>query len=134
MKVAANISRYILGLLFTVFGLNGFLHFIHQPPPANPTALQFLISVSASHYMAIVFLVQISGGVLLLAGRFVPLALALLAPVVVNILDYHITMDPGSIGPGLLAAILWVILFLRYRSSFAQIFEQRPSDKAAVAR
>ena len=134
MKVAATVSRYILGLLFTVFGLNGFLHFIHQPPPANPVALQFLVSVSASHYMAVVFLVQLIGGILLLVGRFVPLALAILAPVLVNILDYHITMDPGSIGIGLLAAILWLILFLRYRSSFAQIFEQRPSDKTAVAR
>jgi hypothetical protein len=133
MKVAAILSRYILGFLFTVFGLNGFLHFIHQPPPANPIALQFLVSASASHYMAVVFLVQIIGGVLLLAGRFVPLALAILAPVLVNILDYHVTMDPGSIGIGLLATILWLILFLRYRSSFAQIFEQRPSENAAIA-
>ena len=84
MKVAATISRYILGLLFTVFGLNGFLHFIHQPPPANRIALQFLVSVSASHYMAVIFVVQIIGGVLLLAGRFVPLALAILAPVLVT--------------------------------------------------
>ena len=134
MKAAVTISRYVLGLLFTVFGLNGFLHFLHQPPPANPTALQFLVAVSASHYMTIVFLVQIIGGVLLLAGRFVPLALAILAPVLVNILDYHITMDPGSIGIGLLAAILWLILFLRYRSSFAHVFEQRPTEKAAAVR
>ncbi|MGA8160341.1 MAG: hypothetical protein WCB76_06015, partial [Acidobacteriaceae bacterium] len=119
MKIATTASRYLLGLLFTVFGLNGFLHFIHQPPPANPIAIQFFVAVSASHYMAVVFLVQIIGGVLLLAGRFVPLALAILAPVLVNILDYHITMDPSGIGPGLFATLLWVVLFLRYRSSFA---------------
>jgi len=129
MKIATTISRYLLGLLFTVFGLNGFLHFIHQAPPANPVAIQFFVAVSASHYMAVVFLVQIIGGILLLTGRFVPLALAILAPVLVNILDYHITMDPGGIGPGLFATILWVILFLRYRSSFVQIFQPRPSEE-----
>jgi putative oxidoreductase len=134
MKIAATVSRYLLGLLFTVFGLNGFLHFIHQAPPANPLAVQFFVAVSGSHYMAVVFLVQIIGGVLLLAGRFVPLGLAMLAPVVVNILDYHITMDPGGIGPGLVATLLWIILFLRYRSSFAQIFQHRPSEQTAATR
>ena len=134
MKIATTVSRYLLGLLFTVFGLNGFLHFIHQAPPANPVAIQFLIAVSASHYIAVVFLVQIIGGILLLAGRFVPLALAILAPVLVNILNYHITMDPGSIGPGLLATILWLILFLRYRSNFAQIFKQHRSEETATTR
>lgn len=131
MKIAANISRYVLGILFTVFGLNGSLHFIHQAPPANPIALQFLISVSASHYIAVVFLVQLIGGILLLAGRFVPFAIAVLAPVLVNILDFHLTMNPGGIGPGLLATLLWVILFVRYRSSFAGLFEPRPSEETA---
>lgn len=129
MKVLFTITRYLLGILFTVFGLNGFLNFIHQPPPANPVALQFLIAVSTSHYIAVVFALQLIGGILLLAGRFVPLALTILAPVLINILDYHITMDPASIGPGLFATILWVILFVRYRSSFTQIFEQRPADE-----
>lgn len=128
MKTAATLCRYLLGLLFTVFGLNGFLHFIHQPPPSNSVAVQFLFAVSTSHYMAVVFLVQIIGGVLLLSGRFVPLAVAILAPVLVNILDYHLTMDPGGIGPGLFAAIMWVILFLRYRSCFTTIFKQHPSE------
>jgi uncharacterized membrane protein YphA (DoxX/SURF4 family) len=132
MRVVATISRYLLGLLFTIFGLNGFLHFIRQPPPANPVALQFLVAVSASHYMAMVFLVQIVGGILLLTGRFVPLALAILAPVVVNILNYHITMDPGGISKGLLTTILWVTICLRYRSSFAQIFQSHPPEETAT--
>src|SRR5215472_12209322 len=96
MKIAAMISRYLLGLLFTVFGLNGFLHFIPQPPPAKPVALQFLTAVSVSHFMGVVFLVQLIGGVALLAGRFVPFAIAILAPVLVNILNYHLTMDPAA--------------------------------------
>ncbi len=132
MKTVSTIARYLLALIFLVFGLNGFLNFIHQPPPANPMAIQFFVAVSASHYMAVVFLAQIIGAMLLLAGRFVPLGLAVLAPVLVNILDYHITMDPGGIGPGLIATILWVIVLLPYRSNFAPIFQQRPSEKTTT--
>ena len=132
MKTASTIARYLSGLLFLVFGINGFLNFIHQSPPSNPLAIQFFVAVSASHYMAVVYLVQILGGVLLLAGRFVPLALAILAPVLVNILNYHITMDPGGIGLGLIATILWVIVFLPYRSNFAPIFQQRPLEKTTT--
>jgi putative oxidoreductase len=126
MKIAATVSRYVLGLLFTVFGLNGFLHFIPQPPPAAAVAQQFMMSAFTSHYLAVVFLVQIVGGLLLLSGRFVPLALAILAPVLVNILNFHITMDPGNIGIGAFAALLWIILFVQYRQSFSALFQSRP--------
>lgn len=77
MKIASIVARYLLGLLFTVFGLNGFLHFIHQPPPANPLALQFFGAVSASHFAAFFFAIQVFGGLLLISGFFVPLALTL---------------------------------------------------------
>ena len=79
MKIASIIARYLLGLMFTVFGLNGFPHFIHQPPPANPLAIQFLLAVSASHFAAFFFAVQVLAGLLLLSGFWVPLALTLLA-------------------------------------------------------
>ena len=128
MRIAAIISRYLLGLLFTIMGLNGFLHFIPQPPPSNPVALQFMTAVSVSHFIGVAFLVQLIGGVLLLAGRFVPLATAMLAPVLLNILNYQLTMDPGSIGAALVATILWAILFLRQRSSFAEIFQARREE------
>jgi putative oxidoreductase len=133
MKLTSTIARYLLGLIFLVFGLNGFLNFIHQPPPANPVAIQFLVAVSASHYIAVVFVAQIIGGLLLLAGRFVPLGLAILAPILVNILDYHLSMDPGGIGVGLISTILWVVVFLPYRSNFARIFEQRPLQKTIAS-
>jgi uncharacterized membrane protein YphA (DoxX/SURF4 family) len=123
MNIATTLSRYLLGLLFTFTGLNGFLSFIPLPPPANPVALQFMTAVSDSHFISVVFLTQLLGGVLLLVGRFVPLALTLLAPVIVNILAYHLTMDPGGIGGGVVAAILWAVLFLRHRSNFAALFE-----------
>ena len=64
MKMVSVIARYLLGLLFTVFGLNGFLNFIHQVPPTNPLAIQFLVAVSASHFAAFFFAVQLIGGLL----------------------------------------------------------------------
>ena len=130
MKTTSIIARYLLGLMFTVFGLNGFLHFIPQPPPANPLALQFLIAVSASHFAAFFFAVQVLGGLLLLSGFFVPLALTLLAAVIYNILAFHLTMAPAGIGPGLVASVLWALVFLQYRESFNGIFSAKPATRA----
>jgi hypothetical protein len=72
MKIMSAISRYLLGLMFTVFGLNGFLNFLHQPPPANPLALQFLVASTAWHFAGFLFAVQLIARLLLLAGSFVP--------------------------------------------------------------
>ena len=68
MKIASTIARYLLGLMFTVFGLNGFLSFIHQPPPTNPLAIQFFVAISSSHFAAFFFAVQLIAGLLLLSG------------------------------------------------------------------
>ena len=125
MKVAVFIARVLLGLMFTVFGLNGFLHFIPQPPPPPGLASQYLTLLGESHYMVPVFLLQLAGGVMLLLNRYVPLALVLLGPVVVNILLYHSLMAPAGIGPGLMAALLWFVVFYRVRSAFAGIFAAR---------
>jgi putative oxidoreductase len=122
MKNTSIVARYLLGLMFTVFGLNGFLNFIHQPPPANPLAIQFFVAVSASHFAEFFFAVQVLGGLLLLSGRFVTLALTLLAAVLYNILAFHLTMAPATIAPGLVASVLWVLVFFQYRESFKSIF------------
>ncbi len=124
MKIISTIARYLLGLMFTIFGLNGFFHFIHQPPPANPLALQFLISVTASHFAAFFFAVQLIAGLLLLSGFFVPLALTLLAAELYNILAFHLTLAPG-IAPGLVACVLWLIVFTQHRESFKGIFSPK---------
>jgi len=126
VKIVSIISRYLLGLLFSIFGLNGFLHFIHQPPPVDPLALQFFGAVVASHFAAFFFAVQLLGGVLLLSGYFVPLGLTLLAAELYNILAFHLTLAPG-IGPGLAAFVLWVLVFLQYRESFKGILSSKPS-------
>jgi putative oxidoreductase len=127
MKIASTIARYLLGLMFTVFGLNGFLNFIHQPPPPNPLAIQFFVATGASHFAAFFFAVQLLGGLLLLSGSFVPLALTLLAGELFNILAFHLTLAPASIAPALLAAVLWVLVFLQYRASFKGVLAAKPA-------
>src|ERR1700759_5452457 len=106
MKIVSVFSRYLLGLMFTVFGLNGFLNFIHQPPPTNPLAIQFFVAISTSHFAAFFFAVQLIGGLLLLSGFYVPLALVLLAAELYNILAFHLTFAPDGIAPGLVACVL----------------------------
>jgi putative oxidoreductase len=129
MKIVSVISRYLLGLIFIVFGLNGFLNFIHQPPPTNPLTLQFLVSVSESHFAAFFFAIQLLGGLLLFSGYFVPLALTLLAAVLYNILAFHLTMAPAGLPPGLVACVLWILVFLQYRESFKGIFSAKPATQ-----
>lgn len=125
MKTTSTIARYLLGLIFTVFGLNGFLNFIHQPPPTDPLTIQFLTSVSQSHFAAFFFAIQVLGGLLLLSGYFVPLALTLLAAELYNILAFHLTLAPASIPPALVASVLWILVFVQYRENFRGIFSSK---------
>jgi putative oxidoreductase len=120
MKVAVLIARILLGLIFVVFGLNGFLHFIPSTPPPG-AAGQFAGLLFTTHYYVVVFALQFIGGLLLLVGRYIPLALVILAPIIVNILLFHIHMAPSGIGPGLLATILWFVVFAAHRESFRGI-------------
>ena len=129
MKIASVIARYLLGLLFTVFGLNGFLNFIHQPPPTNPLAIQFFVAISASHFAVFFFAVQLIGGLLLLSGYFVPLALTMLAAELYNILAFHLTLAPATIAPALVASVLWVLVFLEYRASFKDVLAVKPTAR-----
>jgi uncharacterized membrane protein YphA (DoxX/SURF4 family) len=130
MKTTSIVARYLLGLQFTVFGLNGFLNFIHQSPPTNPLALQFFGAIVASHFAAFFFAGQLLGGLLLLFGRFVPLALTVLAAELYNILAFHLAMSPGTIAPALVACVLWILVFLQYRESFKGIFSPRAATQA----
>ncbi len=124
MKIAATISRFILGILFGVFGLNGFFNFLpagHMPALAT----QYVTVLAASHYTIPIFAVQIACGILFLINRYIPLALTLIGPVIVNILIFHILMLPIGIFPGLLCAICWFILFAKHYQAFAGIFVAR---------
>src|SRR5436190_21424874 len=122
MKTLATIARYLLALIFIVFGANGFLHFIPQPPPASELAKQYFTVMSASHYLVVVFALQLIAGVLFLFPRTVPLALIIAGPLIVNILLFHGLMDPGGIAPGLVITVLWFIIFWQFRAAFDGIF------------
>ncbi len=124
MKIAVLVARILLGLIFLVFGLNGFLNFLHAPLPPGPAG-QYLLLLGPTIYMKFVCLVQIVGGVLLLSGQFIPLALILLGPVIINILLFHISLAPAGLPPGLLTAVLWFIVFFGVRRAFAGVFVQK---------
>ena len=133
MKILTNISRFLLALIFTIFGLNGFLHFIPMPPP-NGVAAQFMGAMFVSKYLLFVFAIQLIAGVLLFTKRYVPLALTLLAPVIVNILLFHSLMAPSGLGLALFVAVLWGIVFASVRSAFAGIVETRGETRTARVR
>jgi uncharacterized membrane protein YphA (DoxX/SURF4 family) len=124
MKIAVLIARILLGLLFLVFGLNGFLHFIPMPPPTG-LAGQYMGALFVSHYLVVVFLLQVVGGVLLLANRFVPLGLLLLGPVLVNIVLFHSFLAPEGLPIALFATLLWLVVFAGVRKAFAGVFVQQ---------
>jgi predicted RND superfamily exporter protein len=124
MKTASTIARYLAGVIFLVFGLNGFLHFIPLPPPSG-IAAQFMGALFVSHYLTLIFGLQVIGAILLLTNRYVPLALALLAPVIVNILCFHALMAPSGLPLALVVALLWILVFLHVGSAFAPLFQAR---------
>src|SRR5256886_15769474 len=103
MRILTHISRFLLGLIFLVFGLNGFLHFIPMPPPSG-VAGQFLGAMFISKYLLVVSGLQVISGALLLINRYVPLALAILGPIIVNILLFHALISPFGIGLAVLLA------------------------------
>src|SRR5664280_1214105 len=108
------IARILMGLMFFVFGLNGFLHFIPQPKTAMPEgAVAFVGALMNSGYMMpMVSGTQVIVGALLLANRFVPLALALIAPVIVNIISFHAFLEPS--GAALAGVVLVLELYLAW--------------------
>src|SRR6201986_3668976 len=96
MKITSIIARLLLGLIFLIFGLNGFFHFIPMPPPTGLPA-PFFGALFMSHYWVTIFLRQAIGGALLLVNRYVPVALSLLGPIIVNILIFHVTLAPQGL-------------------------------------
>ena len=125
MRIAALIARILLGLIFVVFGLNGFLNFIPMGPMPTGLAGQFIGALVQSHYFWVVAALQIAGGLLLLVNRYVPLGLVLLGPVIVNIFLYHLLLLPAGMAMAVLVIALWLIVYYAHRSAFAGIFAQR---------
>ena len=125
MKIATLIARLLLGLIFVVLGLNGFLHFLDMGPMPSGLAGQFVGALAQSHYFQFVAALQVAGGALLILNRFVPLALVILGPVIVNIISYHVFLNPSGIALAIVVTILWFIVFYGHRQYFSGIFVQR---------
>lgn len=129
MRIVFVVARLLLGLIFLVFGLNGFLHFLPMTPPAG-LAGQFFGALYASGYLIVIFAVQVIAAVPLLINRYVPLALTLLGPVIVNILCFHIFMAPAGLPLALLVTVLWFLVFFNSRAAFAGLFQSRVQEPA----
>jgi uncharacterized membrane protein YphA (DoxX/SURF4 family) len=118
-------ARLLLGLIFFTFGLNGFLHFLPQPPSPAPAAA-FGGALAATGYMfPLIKGTEVITGLLLLSGRFVPLALTLLAPVVVNIVAFHLFLAPAGLALPFVVLALGLYLAWTEREAYAPLFVAR---------
>ena len=130
MKIAATIARYLLGLIFAFFGANTLFHFLPNPPIPPGPVKDFTDVMFATHYIEVVGFFQFVPGILLLINRYVPLALTVLAAVIVNILTTHIFVMQGvGLFPmPILVVICWILVFWRVRPAFAGIFQAKVVD------
>ncbi len=125
-RVATASARYLLGFLMTMGGFNGFLHFANHPLPIPLLAKQYMEALLNSHYMMGVAFVEGVAGILLLANRYVALALTILAAILFNILLYHATLETEGTGAAIVVSLLWVIVFVRHRTAFRELLRGIP--------
>ena len=133
-RYAPLAARILFGLLFLVFGLNGFLHFIPQPPLPE-RAMAFVGGLASTGYMfPLIKGGEVVVGILLLVNRFVPLALALIAPNVVNIVLFHVILEPSGIPMALAILVVELYLAWSYRAAYRSMLAARvaPSPLATT--
>src|SRR5436309_15172651 len=123
MKIVIIIARTLLGFWFVLFGLNGFFQFIPMGPPPQGLAGDFVKSLFMSHYFYVVAVLQIAGGALLLTGRFTPLGLTLLGPVIVNILLFHLFLERSGLPLALVVSALALFLLWANRPAFSGLIK-----------
>jgi uncharacterized membrane protein YphA (DoxX/SURF4 family) len=121
MKIAVLIARILLGLVFFVFGFNNFHPFMPMKPiPGDAGTLSTIMFLHG--WIMFHGVLYVIAGLLLLIGRYVPVGLVILGPILVNILVFHITMNPSGIGPGLVCSVLEIFLIWAYWPAFRGIF------------
>lgn len=125
MKTATAIVRVLLGLIFLVFGLNGFLHFIPNMQMPNPAVMFFTGLAGTGYMLPLLFATQALGGALLILGLYVPFALALLAPVIVNIFLFHMFLAPSGIPLAIVVVALELFLVWANRGAFVPMLRPR---------
>jgi hypothetical protein len=127
------VARVVLGLPLFVFGLNGFLHFLPEPHMPAAAASFATALFSRPYMLALVKGTEVIAGALLLSNRYVPLALALVAPVVVNIVAFHAFLAPAGLAVPLLLLAAELYLAWSYRSAFAPMLRAvTPADAPAT--
>ncbi|HLI79775.1 MAG TPA: DoxX family protein [Candidatus Binataceae bacterium] len=125
------ILRSLLGLIFLVFGLNKFLHFIPNPPEP-PAAMDFFGALfRAGYFLPMLATTEVISGVLLLTGMMVPLALVLLAPVIVNIFMFHLFLAPAGLPLAIVVVVLELVLAWMHRDVYAPLFSSSGSVAAS---
>jgi uncharacterized membrane protein YphA (DoxX/SURF4 family) len=120
-------ARILLGLIFFVFGLNFFLHFIPQPPPSGPAGAFAGALFATGYFFVLLKVVETVSGALLIAGRFVPLVLAVLAPIVINIIFFHAFLEPAGIALPIVVLALELFLAWSYRSVYRPMLAAHPA-------
>jgi uncharacterized membrane protein YphA (DoxX/SURF4 family) len=124
MKYVIVIVRVLLGLVFVVFGSNAFLKFMGPPPEMQGQAGAFMTALMSSGYLYVIAVLQVLGGLCLLLGaRFVPLGLTLLGPVIVNIVLFHVFLEPNGMLIAVVISALALFLLWVYRFKFPAIFQ-----------
>ncbi len=121
MKYTVIAARVLMGLIFFVFGLNGFFNFIEAPPMEGDAGV-FINLLVSSGFLYVVKVLEVTGGLLLLIGKKIPVALSLLGPVVVNIFLFHSFFAPSGLPMAVVVLVLEVFLIWSHRSSFSAIF------------
>jgi uncharacterized membrane protein YphA (DoxX/SURF4 family) len=127
LRYVTIVVRSLMGLLFVVTGLNGFLNFIPAPTTRMPDGVVALIGAfkTSGYMLPLIMGTQLLAGLLLLINRFVPLALALIAPVIVNIVAFHIFLAPSGIGMASFVLLMELYLAWAYRKSFFPMLTAR---------
>src|SRR5262245_55337811 len=124
-RMVTAIVRVLLGLMFLVFGLNGFLNFMPQPKDMPQEIITVIGALMKAGYMTVVSGAEVLVAALLLTNRFVPLALTLLAPIVVGILTFHTFMAPSTIVPGIIVTVMELYLVWEYRAAFRPMLQTK---------
>jgi uncharacterized membrane protein YphA (DoxX/SURF4 family) len=125
--IATAIVRILLGLVFLLFGLNGFLNFMPAPKDLPPDIITVSTALMKGGYMTVVSGAELLVALLLLTNLFVPLALALLAPIIVGILTFHIAIAPATIVPGIIVLVMELFLAWAYRGAFRPMLRPKVS-------
>ncbi|HWL85172.1 MAG TPA: DoxX family protein [Polyangiaceae bacterium] len=128
-------ARLVLGFIFALFGLSGFLHFLTMPSPTGAAAAFFGGLAATGYFFPLLSATELTAGILLLAGRFVTLALTVLAPIIVNIVAFHLAFEPSGLPVAVLVLALESFLAWRHRDAFSAMLRFRAlpvNDRARV--